>query len=115
MSEEMTKGRKFYQKQLDFLYAKDVEGLIDNNYNDDAALISFDHTIVGNKALKEYFKGYLEMLGDLKVLSTDKFTETDDSIFFEATVETGKFGVVHVFDAMFFQNGKIYRHYTGVK
>ena len=115
MTDAMTPGKLFYQKQLDFLYAKDVDGLIDSNYNDDAVLHSFDHTIKGNQALKEYFKGYLEMLGDLKVLSTDKWTETDDTIFFEATVETAKFGVVKVFDAMVFKDGKISHHFTGVK
>lgn len=115
MTEAMTPGQVFYQKQLDFLYAKDTVGLIDSNYNDDAVLHSFDHTIKGGQALKEYFKGYLEMLGDLKVLSTDKWTETDDTIFFEATVETGSFGVVKVFDAMVFRDGKIAHHFTGVK
>jgi hypothetical protein len=115
MTEVMTSGQVFYQKQLDFLYAKDSVGLIDSNYNADAVLHSFDNTIKGSQALKEYFKGYLEMLGDLKVKSTDKWTETDDTIFFEATVETGKFGVVHVFDAMVLRDGKISHHFTGVK
>ena len=115
MSNDLTAGKQFYQRQLDFLYAKDAEGLIDNNYTEDAVLISFDHTIRGRQALKEYFRGYLEMLGDLKVTSTDKFTETPESIFFEATVQTGKFGVVHVFDAMVLRDGKISHHFTGVK
>lgn len=115
MTESLTNGQKFYQKQLDFLYANDSEGLIDSNYDVDAVLHSFDHTIEGNRALKEYFKGYLEMLGSLKVISTDKWTETENTIFFEATVETGKFGVVHVFDAMVFKDGKITHHFTGVK
>ena len=82
MTESLTNGQKFYQKQLDFLYANDSEGLIDSNYDVDAVLHSFDHTIEGNRALKEYFKGYLEMLGSLKVISTDKWTETENTIFF---------------------------------
>lgn len=109
-----TPGRAFYDKQLEYLYAKDVDGLIDNNYNEDAVLVSFDGIVKGGEALKEHFRGYLEYLGSITVDSTDKFTETEDSIFFEATVTT-KLGQVHVYDAMVFRDGKISYHFTGVK
>ncbi len=109
-----TAGRTFYDKQLDYLTRKDVDGLIDNNYNEDAVLISFDFTVSGKDALKKHFAEYIENLGYIKVTSTDKFTETEDTIFFEATVET-KLGVVRVYDAFYMQNGKISRHFTGMK
>lgn len=105
--------REFYERQIEYLVAGDVEGLIDNQYTDDALLVSFDNQIRGNAALKTYFKGYLEMLGKLDVVSTDKFVETDDAVFFEATVNTN-FGQAVVFDAWVLRDGKIAYHFTGV-
>ncbi len=49
--------------------------------------------VKGTDALKQHFRNYMAMLGYIKLVSTDKFRETDDTIFFEATVET-KLGVV---------------------
>ena len=105
--------RQFYEAQIRYLVAGDVESLIDNQYTDDATLVSFDNQIKGNAALKEYFKGYLQMLGNLEVVSTDKFVETEDSLFFEATVNTN-FGQAKVFDAWVLRDGKISHHFTGV-
>jgi hypothetical protein len=105
--------RQFYDAQIRYLVAGDVEGLIDNQYTDDATLVSFDHQIKGDAALKEYFKAYLETLGNLEVVSTDKFVETDDSVFFEATVSTN-FGQAKVFDAWVLRDVKISHHFTGV-
>ncbi len=105
--------RQFYDAQIRYLQAGDVEGLIDNQYTQDATLISFDNQIVGNAALKEYFAGYLKMLGSLEVISTDKFVETDDSLFFQATVKTG-LGQAVVFDAWVLRGGKISHHFTGI-
>ena len=99
MADESPK-REFYEAQIRYLVAGDVEGLIDNQ-------------IHGNADLKTYFKGYLEMLGKLEVVSTDKFVETDDTLFFEATVNTN-FGQAKVFDAWVLRDGKIAYHFTGV-
>ena len=106
-------GRKFYEEQLDYLAAKDAEGLVLNHYNDDAVLITFDVTVKGREALREYFRAYLEKLGTLTVTSTDRFTETEDSIFFEATV-TSNLGTVRVYDALVLRDGKISYHFAGV-
>ena len=112
MPQESSK-RQFYDAQIGYLVSGDVEGLIDNQYTDDATLVSFDNQIKGNAALKEYFKGYLQMLGSLEVVSTDKFVETDDTLFFEATVNSN-FGQAKVFDAWVLRDGKISHHFTGV-
>ena len=110
---EDTPKRQFYDAQIRYLQAGDVEGLIDNQYTDDATLVSFDNQITGNAALKEYFAGYLKMLGNLEVLSTDRFVETDNSLFFQATVKTD-LGQAVVFDAWVLRDGKISHHFTGV-
>lgn len=108
------KGLEFYERQLDYLFKKDVDGLIDNHYDEDAELIGFDFVVKGRDALKEHFRNYLGMLGDLKVKSTDKFRETDDTIFFEASVETD-LGSAVVYDAFVLENGKVRYHFTGKK
>lgn len=109
-----TNGQKFYNEQLEFLARQDVDGLIDSHYNEDAVLVGFDVTVRGRPALKEHFRKYLATLGEITVLSTDKFTETPESVFFEATVKT-KLGKAQVFDAMVLRDGKISHHFTGVK
>jgi ketosteroid isomerase-like protein len=109
----VTSGRKFYEEQLAYLAAKDVDGLVANHYNDDAVLISFDVTVKGREALRDYFRAYLERLGTLTVTSTDRFTETEDAILLEATV-TSNLGTVRVYDAFVLRHGKISYHFAGV-
>jgi ketosteroid isomerase-like protein len=110
---EVTGKRQLYEAQIRYLQAGDVDGLIDNQYTEDALLMSFDHQIRGSSALKEYFKGYLQVLGTIEVLSTDRFVETPDSVFFEATMRTN-LGQAQVFDAWVLRGGKISHHFTGV-
>ena len=106
-------GRQFYERQLAYLQAGDVDELIDQHYHDDAALITFDVTVRGRDALKEYFRRYLQQLGQLEALSTDNFTETGDAIFLEATIRTA-LGVARVYDAFVLREGKIAYHFAGV-
>lgn len=107
------KFRDLYDRQVQYLTEKDAEGLIRNNYTPDAELLSFDVNIKGTDALIEYFIGYIAHLGYIKLLSTDKYTESDDSVFFEATVETAG-GIARVYDVFVLRDGKIWRHYTGL-
>jgi hypothetical protein len=109
-----TAGRTFYDRQVGYLKAKDVDGLVDNHYNDDAVLVRFDSVIKGKDALKQFFHQYVEMLGDIEVESTDQFAETEDTIFFEATVKS-KLGRAQVYDAWVLKNGKISYHFGGMK
>jgi hypothetical protein len=105
-------GELFYEEQVRYCETKDIEG-IRNHYAEDAALISFDNQIVGRDAIAEYFVGYLDRMPGLKLTSTDKFVETADTIFFEATVSLDA-GVARVFDAFTFRDGKAQRHFTGL-
>ena len=82
---EITPGRAFYDRQLAYLAAKDVDGLVENQYAPNALLVRFDQTLRGHDQLKAFFQGYIEMLGDLEILSTDQFSETENTVFFEAT------------------------------
>ncbi len=109
-----TTGHAFYDEQLRYLAANDVDGLIDNHYNEGAVLSGVDFDVRGRAALKEHFRTYLKKLGNLRVLSTDAFHETEDTIFFEAQV-LSDLGPAVVFDAFVMENGKISYHFTGVK
>lgn len=113
MSSQDNQSREFYHRQVAFLEAKDVDGLIDSNYSADAVLTSFDFEVRGTAALKKHFTGYLANLGYIKLLSTDRYTENEDSIFFEATVETAG-GVARVYDVFVLANGRIAKHFTGL-
>ncbi|MBI5961362.1 MAG: nuclear transport factor 2 family protein [Chloroflexi bacterium] len=109
-----TFGKAFYERHVDFLEKQDINNLIEMQYHPDAVLVGFDFIVRGQAALREHFKNYLEHLGTITLLSTDKFTEIEDAIFFEATVKTD-FGEAVVYDVFTFQDGKAIRQFTGVK
>ena len=109
-----TPAEQFYDDQLGYIYAGDVDGLIDNHYTEDALLVGFDFAVRGRDALKVHFRNYLKGLGKLTVKSTDKFRDTGDTLFFEASV-VSDLGPAVVFDAFVMKDGKISYHFTGVK
>ena len=110
-----TPGRTIYENQLNFFAAKDADRLVQNNYNDDALLTSFDFTVRGCEALRSHFQGFFEMAGDIKLKSTDRFVETEDTVIVEATVETSRLGEVVFVDAFVMKDGKICYQFTIVK
>ena len=106
-------GRRFYERQIALLEAGDVDELIERQYHDDATLIGFDFIVNGREALRSHFEGYLASLGQLTLKSTDKFVETPDSIFFEATVVTES-AEARVYDVFMLRDGRATHHFTGV-
>ncbi len=113
MTETVTPGRVFYDRHIQFLVDKDVDGLVETSYARDAELVTFQTVINGREALRRYFRDYIEMLGDIVVESTDRFAETEDAILFEATVRS-KLGRARVYDAWVLSDGRITHHFTGV-
>jgi hypothetical protein len=109
-----TPGRRFYEEQLAYLVARDTDTMVDQHYAPDGEIVAFDFIVKGSDALKKFFRDYLEMLGYIRLISTDKFAETQDSIFFEATVETRQ-GVGRVYDAFVLKDGRITHHFSGSK
>jgi hypothetical protein len=116
---DTTPGRKFFDQQLAYIGANDVEGLIDNQYAEDAVLISpFEmpgrtapNIVRGHAALKDFFRAYLDWHGAISVESMYSFAETESSIFFQAifTSQTGRWAVG---DAWHMSGGKIGTHYS---
>ena len=110
---ESGEGRRFYERQIELLRGKDVDLLIEEHYAPDAVVVGFDFVRRGHEELKAHFRQYLDMLGEITVRSTDKFIETEDAIFFEASVTTA-LGDARVYDAFVIRDGRITHHFTGV-
>jgi len=109
--------RAFYDEQVEMLNAGDGSALVESHYAPNAVMInnSTEEPIraEGHDALKGLFSNYLQNIYR-GFISTDKYTETEDSIFFEATIDT-VYGQLKVYDVMILENGKIVRHYSGAK
>jgi hypothetical protein len=108
-----TPGRTFYDRQVAYLEAKDVDGLVASQYHADAVIVGFDFTRQGSEALRDHFVRYLDHLGSITLVSTDKFTEISDAIFFEATVRVAH-GEARVYDVFMLRAGKATHHFTGL-
>lgn len=108
-----TPGKDFYDRQVSFLQANDVAGLIASQYAPDAELVGYGVHVKGTQALLKHFTNYLAQLGSLKLISTEKFMETDDAIMFEASVQVAA-GVAHVYDSFVLKDGKASHHFTGM-
>lgn len=109
-------GKKFYEEHLEMIAAKDVAKIVETHYNDDAQmyLLTGDEPkiINGKDEISNLFTGYLEYVFR-GFVSTEKFVTSEDSLFFEATIDTVN-GRTRVYDAMYMKNGKIFRHYSGI-
>ena len=117
---DTTPGRKFFDEHMKYIYANDIDGMIDDQYTQDAVLFSpFDvvpgqkppHVVKGNAALKEFFHRYIAWQGSINVEELSNFSETENSIFFQA-IFTSKTGRWAVGDAWHMTDGKIDTHYS---
>jgi hypothetical protein len=109
--------KAFYDEQVALLAARNADELIEKHYAVDAEMIvlSGPEPIIakGAEAIRSLFSGYLEFVYR-GFISTEKFATTDDSIMFEATIDTVN-GPTRIYDAMLLRDGKIIRHYSGLK
>lgn len=108
-----TPGRQFYDRQVACLEAGDIPRLIAEQYHADATLVGFDTTVQGHAALFAHFTNYMAQVGQIKLKSTDRFTETDDAIFFEATILTAH-GEARVYNVFMLKDNKATHHFTGL-
>jgi len=104
------KGKEFYKEQLGYLAKNDIEGMLREHYHPDAVMVTFDGVRRGHDELRTYFKNTLASMGQITGLATDYFVETDDSILFKASITDSKRGTVKADNALYFKDGKIYRH-----
>ena len=107
----------FVKHHLELLASGDANALVDNDYHQDAVMVLMvmdpPQVISGKPALKELFTGYLRDVYR-GLVAMKKLEKTDDSICLEATIMTSG-GEAGVYDALYMKDGKIYRHYSGLK
>lgn len=111
-ADEQVSGHKFYQRQIDALEIHDTASLL-MQYHPDATIAGFDFMVKGHDAIRKHFDEYLNHLGMLKLKSTDKFAETEDAIFFEATMITN-LGEARVYNLFLLRDGKATHHFTNI-
>lgn len=108
---------KFYTEQIELLEAKNAQKLVESHYHEDAVMfvLTGDNPVIANgkTELIHLFDYYINNVF-IKVLSTEKFVSSDDSIMFEATIDTIN-GPLKVYDAMKLKDGKIITHFSGAK
>lgn len=109
--------REFYDNHIEILSKNDVNLLVENDYHEDAVMILMvgdePQVIRGKDALKQLLGNYLEFIYRGYV-STEKYSEIEDSLFFEATIRTTS-GTSRIYDALVMKDGKIFRHFSGAR
>jgi carbon-monoxide dehydrogenase small subunit len=109
-----TPMKQFYEEQVQFLLDKDIDSMVDKHYHDDALIVSHTGVARGKDAVRARFAEFLHWVTIQEVVSTDQFTETENTLMFEATVRSN-FGVVKTFDAMLLEGGRIRLQFTGTR
>jgi aerobic carbon-monoxide dehydrogenase small subunit len=108
-----TPRKQMYENRVRLLMAGDADRLVQEHYNENATLVSFDFIVRGHDALKAHFRNFIRWVSIKDVISTDQWVETENSFFYEATAVTN-YGVGRVYDAYYLRDGKIDYHFTGI-
>jgi hypothetical protein len=95
-----TPGHQIFEQHMGYLMGRDLEGLLKNQYSEDAILISpFDildvpppHVVKAGPAMIDFFTKWLDYHGEMSLDSLYDFAELDDTVHFQAqiTSQTGK-------------------------
>jgi hypothetical protein len=110
-----TPGRIYIDRRIELLVAGMTDQLVDECYSQDAVLISLDGSVKGKAALKEYFGKHIPDLGSVELKGIDKLEETEDAVFAELTVTTGKYGDVTSYEAFVLRGGMAEYHFSALK
>ncbi len=109
--------QSFIDTHLKLLAEGDAGRMVDNDYHEDAVMVLLvepgGQVIRGKDALKGQLGYYLQNIYR-GFVSMQKLCMTEDSIVLEATINTVN-GESKVWDAMHMKDGKILRHYSGVR
>ena len=109
--------KAFVDSHVKLLAEGDVNKLVEHDYHDGAVMVLMvtdpPSTVVGKEALKGQLGFYLANIYR-GMASMEKLAITDDSICLEATINTAS-GPSKVWDALYLKDGKIFRHYSGLR
>ena len=107
----MSKGMDVYNKQLQYLLAGDIDGLLRDQYTDDCELVTFEFVLKGKDALKQYLAvDSPAKMGQVLGMKTTHIVATDDTIIFNAIVDSEKMGRFIARDALYLRGDRIHRH-----
>jgi hypothetical protein len=106
-----SKGQAFLQQQVEFLTRGDMDGLMREQYHDDAEMVTFEFTLKGKAAIRKYLEfDEPAKAGKIGGIELRNFAESDDVIIFNAAVKSENLGTFIARDALYLRDGKIYRH-----
>ncbi len=107
----MSFGKEFVNKRFDFVIKGQVEHIIDDQYHDDAVIISFPRTISGKEEIMIAFKGFVNN-GQIESIELLDLVETDDQIFFNACIKWSSGDILHATEALYLVDGKVFRQFS---
>jgi len=108
-------GRKMLRRHMHYLYNNDVAGMLANEYTEDAVVVVDNNVVQGREALTGLMTGFIQMIGEFRYQTIDRFVETADSVLVESTVNMANIGVKKVYDLYMLRDGKICQQIKGVK
>lgn len=107
----MSWGQDFLNEHVGFLTRKDIAGLMEHHYHDDAELVTFEFVKQGKAAIQEYLAvEQPAKAGRILGMTMDAYFESDDVILFTASVKSELLGTFIARDALYVKDGKVLRH-----
>ena len=113
----MINFKEFLDEHLRLLAQGDAQQLVEHDYCDDAVMVLMvgpeGQTISGKQALVAQLDLYLKHIYR-GFVALDKLGFSDDAICLEARINTTN-GEMGVWDVLCMRDGKIFRHFSGLK
>lgn len=107
----MSWGQDFLNDHVGFLTRKDIAGLMEHHYHEDAELVTFEFVKKGRAAIQEYLAvEQPAKAGRILGMTMDAYFESDDVILFTASVKSEHLGTFIARDALYVKDGKVLRH-----
>ena len=109
-----TSSEAFFDNRMALMSAGDIDALVDQ-YAEDATIVRFLGVAKGHEEIRAYLMGMLAAHQSYELVSLDQLQQTDDSLIWEATVNTAA-GPIQVYNVFVFDDGgKIVRQFPGVQ
>ena len=108
-------GRELIDRQLGYYAEGDIEGLLRNNYTEDARLVMFDFQVQGKDELRRHFGGFMTLAGKITPRAVERFVEAGDTMLVEITADTEKLGTMVFVDAFVLEGERIAYQFSVVR
>jgi ketosteroid isomerase-like protein len=106
----MSWGREFLTRFLEQLQRQDIDEFMES-YHEDAELVAFNFVLKGKHAIRQYFvENMFKKMGKILDMNDEAYFESDDTILFTLSINAENLGAAIARDALYLNNGKIFRH-----